>query len=222
MLAVAHRAGNDLDTLLEAARLGADVIEADVHLHRGRLEVRHHKSLGPLPWYWDKWELTPASEHRLVLGQLLDALPARQTVMLDLKGVGQGGVEVARLLHARSPEHPLLVCARWWPSVLPFRDAPWAKVLLSCRGRVELGRLRRRLQAGSAPDGISIHLSLLTPEVVEEIHERVPMILTWPVDDTASLDQASRVGVDGVITKDLDVLRQVVASGGRPSATPTR
>lgn len=212
MLAVAHRAGNDLETLREAALLGADVIEADVHLHRGRLEIRHHKTMGPLPWLWDKWEVTPGSLPRLVLSELMDALPPGTTVMLDLKGVGQAGAEVARLLHARFPEDPLLVCARWWPSVLPFRDAPWAQVLLSARGRMELARLRRRLAAGSAPDGVSLHLSLLTPAVVAEIKEHVPLVLTWPVDDDASLQEAHRVGVDGVITKDLDVVRQVVAA----------
>jgi len=212
VLAVAHRAGNDLETLREAARLGADIIEADVHLHRGRLEVRHQKALGPLPWLWDKWELYPATFPRLLLDELMDALPAGTPVMLDIKGVGRAGAEVARALHARSPDHPLLVCARWWPSVLPFRDVPWAQVLLSARGRTELARLRRRLRTGTAPHGVSVHLSMLTPELVAEIKERVPMVLTWPVDDPASLEEAHRVGVDGVITKDLDILRQVVAA----------
>lgn len=212
MLAIAHRGGNDLDTLREAALLGADVIEADVHLHRARLEVRHQKTIGRLPWLWDKWEIYPAAHPRMMLGELMDALPPGTTVMLDLKGVGRAGAEVARALHARSPDHPLLVCARWWPSVLPFRDAPWAKVLLSARGRVELLRLRRRIQQGTPPDGVSVHLAMLTPAIVAEIKERVPLVFTWPVDDDASLAQAHQVGVDGVITKDLEIVRQVVAS----------
>lgn len=213
MLAIAHRAGNDLDALREAALLGADVIEADVHLHRTRLEIRHQKSLGPLPWLWDKWELYPAGHPRLHLHELMDALPPATTVMLDLKGVGRVGPEVARALHATSPSHPLMVCARWWPSVLPFRDAPWASVLMSARGRTEVLRLRRRLQTGgSPPDGVCIHLSMLTASLVAEITERVPLVLTWPVDDDDSLDQAHAVGVGGVITKDLDVVRQVVAA----------
>jgi glycerophosphoryl diester phosphodiesterase len=199
VLAVAHRAGNHIATLQEAARLGADVIEAGVLRHRGRLEVRHTTS------QWDRSEVQP------LLGALLDALPSHTTVMLDLKGVGRTGLEVARELHARSPDHPLLVCARWWPSVLPFRDTPWAGVLLSARGRSELLRLRRRLQTGTAPDGVSVHLSLLTREVVAELREKVDTVLTWPVDDDDSLDRAHRLGVGGVITKDLDVLRQVVA-----------
>ena len=36
-LLLAHRAGNDLERLRLAESAGADVVEADVHLHRGRL-----------------------------------------------------------------------------------------------------------------------------------------------------------------------------------------
>ena len=45
---VAHRAGNDLALLRRAERVRPRLIEADVHLFRGRLEVRHLKTLGPL------------------------------------------------------------------------------------------------------------------------------------------------------------------------------
>lgn len=210
MLAVAHRGGNDLETLRAATLLGADVIEADVHLSGGRLEVRHEKSLGPLPWRWDRWYLSPIDEEQLLLHHLMDALPPKQTVMLDLKGVGRVGTQVVRHLHERSPQHPIWVCARWWPSVAPFREVPWARVLLSARGRTELGRLRRELRTGIAPHGVSLHLSLLTPDLVREIKETVQTVLTWPVDDEASLDRAEQVGVDGVITKDLEIVHAVV------------
>ena len=44
---VAHRAGNDLDRLRRAQELGLGVVEADLHLYAGRIEVRHLKTLGP-------------------------------------------------------------------------------------------------------------------------------------------------------------------------------
>ena len=209
MLAVAHRAGNDLAVLREAALLGADVIEADVHLHRGRLEVRHLKSMGPLPWLWDRWELRPLATDQLLLDALLEALPNRQTIMLDLKGVGRVGPETLRHLHERSVQHPLMVCARWWPSALAFRDAPWAKVLLSARGRAEIARLRRRLRAGHPPYGVSVHLSMLTPALVREIQGAGSVVLTWPVDDRQALERARHLGVDGAITKDLAIIEEL-------------
>ena len=211
MLAVAHRAGNDLAVLQEAARLGADVVEADVHLHRNRLEVRHEKSMGPLPWLWDRWELSPTSPEQLMLDHLMDALPLGQTVMLDLKGVGRVGARTLAHLHERSVEHPLLVCARWWPSALAFRDAPWAKVLLSARGRTEIARLRRYLRTSPPPYGVSLHLSMLTPPLVDEIQARGTLVLSWPVDDTAALTRAQALGIDGAITKDLEIVKELAA-----------
>ena len=217
MLAVAHRAGNDLSTLRASVRLGADVVEADVHLHAGSLRVRHHKSLGALPFVWDRWEVVPASRHSLALGDLLAALPAGTPAMLDLKGVGGVGVEVAAALRRVRPPDPVLVCARWWPSTAPFLDVEWARVLLSARGRTELARLRRRVRRGVAPYGVSVHRSLLTPPVVAGLHDHVQLVLTWPVEDEAALAHATAVGVDGVITSSSRVLRRVVAAHPPPS-----
>lgn len=210
MLAVAHRAGNDLEVLRQAALLGAHVVEADVHLHRGRLEVRHQKSMGRLPWLWDKWQVYPADLERLLLDELMDALPVGQTVMLDLKGVGKVGPSTLAHLHARSVEHPLWVCARWWPSALAFADAPWAKVLLSARGRTEITRLRRHLRTGPVPFGVSVHLSMLRPDLVDEIQSFGTKVLSWPVDDEASLTRAHALGIDGAITKDLGIVKELV------------
>jgi hypothetical protein len=54
LLAVAHRAGNNLADLRAALAAGVDLVEADVHLYRGALEVRHRKAVGP-NYYWEQW-----------------------------------------------------------------------------------------------------------------------------------------------------------------------
>jgi glycerophosphoryl diester phosphodiesterase len=221
--AVAHRAGNDLGALRRALAHGADVLEADVHSHRGRLEVRHHKALGPLPWRWDRrsrpgsvpllrdaWDLQPASAFPLRLAEVLAAARPDATLMLDLKGVGGVGPAVLRMVHEQVPDAPLLVCARWWPSVDAFRDRPWARPVLSARGRVELARLQRRLARGPVPYGVSVHRSLLDADVVRQLRTRVDLVMTWPVNDEQALEQVLSAGVTGVITDDAEVLRAVV------------
>jgi glycerophosphoryl diester phosphodiesterase len=223
VLAVAHRAGNDLGALRAAVELGADVLEADVHSHRGHLEVRHHKSMGPLPWRWDRkarpgsvpllrdsWELRPAADFPLRLSGVLAAARPGTTLMLDLKGVGGVGPAVLRHLHERAPDTPLMVCARWWPSVDAFRGQPWVLPVLSVRGRTELAMLRRRLSRGRLPHGVSVHRSLLDVDVVRGLRERVGLVMTWPVNDEPALEQVLSVGVTGVITDDTQVLRDVV------------
>jgi hypothetical protein len=202
-----------------AAALGADIVEADVHLRRGRLEIRHEKALGPLPRFYDKGHLYPTVPPPPLLADLMAGLPAGPTLMLDLKGVGQVGARTLQALLASPPATPLLVCSRWWPSALGFAAIPWASVLLSARGHTELARLRRRIRAGGAPDGVSLHLSLLTPRLVEELHRDVPLILSWPVDDLPSLDRAREVGIDGAITKSDEVIKVLVAAGHRDLPT---
>ena len=47
---------------------------------------------------------------------------------------------------------------------------------------------------------------LLTPEAVDALHRSVPHVMTWPVDTAAELADAKRLGVTGIIGKDLGLL----------------
>lgn len=213
LIAVAHRAGNSLAALRAAGELGADVVEADVHSRQRRLEIRHSKSMGPLPWLWDRgpWELTPASVDQLQLPELLDALAPAATIMLDLKGISAVGAHTAELLHERRPERQVIVCSRWWPSVDPFFGLDWALPVLSARNQPELARLRRRVRRGRPPYGVSLHGSLLSAAVVAELRERVDVVMSWGVNDAATLDRVVGLGVTGIISDSEQVLRSIVA-----------
>lgn len=216
VLAIAHRAGNSLAGLHAANELGADVIECDVHHHRGRLEVRHLKTAGPLPFLWDRWELASASAPRLGLDELLTADRHGTLFMLDLKGRSTSAARsVARLLHQGGHHHPVLVCSRYWPSVDALSRLPYVRPILSARNRLELSRLRQRLAGtnssgagvGRAPYGVSVHRSLLDRNVVADLHRHVEIVMTWPVNDPESLESVLEVGVTGVISDEFDVLR---------------
>ena len=212
LLAIAHRAGNSLAGLHEANLLGADVIECDVHAYRGRLEVRHLKTAGPLPFLWDRWELASAAAPRLGLEELLDADRRGTTFMLDLKGRrASTGIAVAELLHDRAPRHDVLVCGRYWPSVDAVAGLGFVRPVLSARNRAELASLRRRLRgsAAPAPYGVSVHVSLLDGEVVAELRDRVEVVMTWPVDDEPTLARVAALGANGVITNEPEILREV-------------
>ncbi len=212
-LAIAHRAGNSLARLGPAVELGVDVIEADVVSHQGRLEVRHLKTMGPLPLLWDKWELRSARRPRLGLADLLLAAEPDVTFMLDLKGRDAGaGSQVARLLHDHAPERPVLVCSRFWPILAPFEAVPWVRTVRSARNRAELAPLLE--PAATRGYGASVHRSLMTPDVVARLHERVDVVMTWPINDDAALEQMLALrstGTIGVISDELHVLRKLLA-----------
>jgi len=222
LLAIAHRAGNSLAGLHAANLAGADVIECDVHAYRGRLEVRHLKTAGPLPFLWDRWELRSSSAPRLGLEELLDAGDRGATFMLDLKGRRVStGRAVAELLREWSQERDLFVCGRYWPSVdRVAAELGFVRSVLSARNRAELAALRRRLSSPTspAPHGVSLHTSLLGTPLTAWLHQRVQVVMTWPVDDAATLDRVLALGATGVITNEADVLRAVRARArGRDS-----
>jgi glycerophosphoryl diester phosphodiesterase len=204
LLHVAHRAGNSLDVLTGALADGADLIEADVHLYRGRLEIRHTKTMGPLPWLWDRWYVVSAREPRLLLAELAAALPRERRLMLDLKGWHPWlGRRVAAAMEAAAPGVPYVVCSRHWRMLDAFDDLDHVDVVHSVRSRAELARLPRRL-AGRRSWGVAVHRELLPRMDVPALLRSVDALLTWPVNTTEALDEVARHGVTGVISDDLD------------------
>ena len=211
VLAIAHRAGNSLAGLRVANELGVDVIECDVHEYRGRLEVRHLKSAGPLPFLWDRWELASASAPRLGLRELLEADRHGTTFMLDLKGRSPSvGRSVAGLLHAFGREHAVLACGRQWRSVDALAELPYVRRVWSARNRAELARLRRRLAIDGSAYGVSVHRSLLDRTTVAELHRHVEVVMTWPVNDLDALDRVLDMGATGVISDENEVLAELI------------
>ena len=210
MLAVAHRRGNSLAGLREALDTGVDLVEADVHAYRGRLEVRHLRTMGGLPWLWDATGLVHRGRHEhLELADLVAALGDDHRLMIDLKGVHPRlAPSVARLLREATPDRGLTVCTKsWW--MLDAFDVPVRRVL-SAATRRGVSRLRARV-ARAPVHGVSVRLSLLTPAVVEELHRGTDLVMAWPVDTPEALDRARSVGVDAVISRDLNLLRGVLA-----------
>ena len=207
---VAHRAGNDLALLRRAEELRPRLIEADVHLHRGRLEVRHLKTLGPL--LWDRWYLASPRTPRLELAALLDHVGPGTALMLDLKGRDPGlSRRVAAELADRPPAGPVTVCSRSWRLLEPFLDDPDVRAVHSVGSRRQLRALRRRF-GGRRLSGISIHQRLLDPTTVADLRARAEMILTWPVMTAEEARRLGAWGVDGVITERFEALAPELAT----------
>jgi glycerophosphoryl diester phosphodiesterase len=220
LLAVAHRAGNNLTDLRAALAAGVDLVEADVHLYRNALEVRHRKAVGP-HFYWELWTELKRRRDLLVpqLHEVLAVAAGDPRLMLDLKGPSLAvAPQVAAEVRAHAPGVPLAVCTKQWKMLDSFAADPNVGRVLSASDPLQLARLRARLRRHRA-HGVSIRLSLLTAAVVAELRRATDLILAWPVDTEAALDQARRIGVTGVISKNLPMLSRLVAHRtGRPVA----
>jgi glycerophosphoryl diester phosphodiesterase len=177
------------------------LIEADVHLFRGRIEVRHLKTLGPVPVLWDRWKLANPFRPRLVLAELLDAAGSQTELVLDLKGREPGlATAVLDMLRPRlDTGAAVTICARSWPLLEQFAGLESVRRVHSVGSGRQLRRLRRQA-AGSRIDGISIHERLLDSRTVRELGEFAELVLTWPVNTRERARELIACGVDGLIS----------------------
>jgi glycerophosphoryl diester phosphodiesterase len=217
---VAHRAGNELARLRRAEALGVALVEADVHLHAGRLEVRHLKTLGPLPILWDRWTVVSARTPRLPLEALLAAAAPGTELMLDVKGHDRRLCSrlAAALPGQRAGAGPwrLTVCSQAWELLEPLAERlPDARIVHSIGSRRQLTALRRRF-AGRRLKGVSIHRKLLDRSVVADLRARADIVMTWPVETPAEARALAAWGVDGVITQSFESIAP--ALGARVAA----
>lgn len=219
LLAIAHRAGNGIGTFHEALDAGVDLVELDVHHTRRALEVRHLKTLGP-HLLWDRWELIRRRDVDLPsLAVLLGGLGGHARLMIDLKGIHRGlAPAVASLLRQTVPGLPVVVCTRHWWMLEAFAPDPHVRLVLSVGSLRQLRRMRALLRArpvnwpGRRPAfAVCVRRPLLTPAVVAELRRGAGRVVTWPVDTSAELADARRLGVSGVISKNLTLLRELVA-----------
>jgi glycerophosphoryl diester phosphodiesterase len=194
---VAHRAGNDLALLRRAEELGVELVEADVRLWRGRAEVRHLKTLGPIPVLWDKWYLASPLAPRLQLADLLAGAAPETHLLLDLKGRDP---RLAKLVLAALPAgRRVTVCARSPRLLEPFAGNPDVRRFRSVGSRRQLRRLLRRQER---LDGVSVHERLLDQGVVTALREVAATVLSWPVNSAARAAELAALGVQGLISDD--------------------
>ncbi|HEY8490145.1 MAG TPA: glycerophosphodiester phosphodiesterase [Dehalococcoidia bacterium] len=202
---IAHRAANHPAALREALAAGVDLVEGDLWLYGGRLEVRHLKTLGPVPVLWDRWRLVLRRSWRLELLEILAAMRPEACLLLDLKGTDRRlPAALAEALAAYSGS--VAVCSRNWALLEPFRRREGMTVLYSAGNGRELRRLPDRL-AGPGGPGVSVHRRLLTPDVVRALRERASAVVTWPVSTYAQARRLTAWGVDGLISDNLALLR---------------
>jgi glycerophosphoryl diester phosphodiesterase len=196
---VAHRAGNSLTRLQDAERLGVALIEADIRLWRGRLEVRHLKTVGPLPILWDKWRLANPFAPRLELRELLIHARRETQLLLDLKGRNR---RLAELVRDALPGGRLVtVCARSRALLEPFADLEHVRLFQSVGSRRQLRTLLRTAD-GVALDGVSIHERLLDERVIEALRGRCATVMSWPVNSLERAGELARLGIHGLISDD--------------------
>ncbi len=207
-LVVAHRAGNTVAGVGPAVAAGADLVEIDVHLWRGRLEVRHPRRFGP--FLWDRAGVGLAPPRPLLLEDVLEALPAGARPMLDLKQGDDPALARAALAACRARgTGPVTIASRRWSLVDAVAGEDDVEPVHSAAGGRELARLLAR-RGASRPRTVCARRDLLSEGAVERILEVAGALLTWPVDDVGDASALAGWGVGGLICDDLRVVQDLV------------
>ncbi|RIK45344.1 MAG: hypothetical protein DCC58_06670 [Chloroflexi bacterium] len=204
---IAHRFANDLAHLRQAVEAGADLIEADVWLHRGNLEVRHSKTLGPVPLRWDRWYVERSSRPVLQFTTLLDALDADVELLIDLKGRSPDlATALVTTLRQRRPGHPIILSSQNWELLEHFRRYDGTQLVHSIGYPWQLRAAWKRLRP-ETHDAVSIQYRLLNADVVAALKQRVETVITWPINDAARFEHVRAWGVDGITSDSPELLR---------------
>jgi glycerophosphoryl diester phosphodiesterase len=208
-LVIAHRSGNELHLALQAHEAGADLIETDIWRYRNRLELRHVKTMGPLPILWDRWELHPGWGHRFQLNDLLRDLPIEARLFLDLKGVDPRlPTQAIEYIREHQPERQIILCGRTWAQLDLVEHHEDVSVFFSVGSDEELANVWSRLDRMEQP-AVSIHKRYLTEANVKRFKEKHVTIVTWPVNTFAEGKHLHGLGVDGFTTDNPEMVKWI-------------
>jgi hypothetical protein len=213
-LAVAHKGGNHLSALGAAEAIGADIVEADIWLHRGRLELRHGSTLGRVPLLVDDWRLRAGWLPRLELEALLAAADPDTAFMFDLKGSAPGLPQALMgAMRTLAPGRPYAVCGQNWDLLDPFLHEPTARVVHSIGNLRMLNDVRARVRDIADP-AVSVDFRMLTAERVAYLREFISLVIGWIINLPEHVRLALQWGVNGITSDNLDVLRELRAARG--------
>lgn len=209
-LAIAHRWGNSVRTALAAIEAGFDMIETDLWPFHGRLEIRHAKSIGPLPIYWEKWYIESIGNRQLQLADLIQALPPAAPLFIDFKGtlpwLGERAVEaIEQVQQGRQ----VIVCGRAWSQLDPIETLPNVHTFYSVGNEAELALVWEKLEAQQHP-AISIQHDLLDDDTLGRLNDLGTTIVAWTVNDPAVAARLFRGGVDGFTSDNVELLQHIV------------
>lgn len=208
-LAVAHRAGNDLEMARDAIAYGADMLETDVWPRLGHLEIRHLKTIGPIPIYWEKWYIDSFGGRQMRLAELVRALPPEARLFLDLKGLHPGlGNRVVDAIAKIQGDREIILCGRNWRQLDTVAHRPNVSVFYSVGDERQLADVWAKVEQQAHP-AVSIHHRLLTRETISRFRELGTTILAWTVNDPAVARTLFEMGVDGFTSDNRDMLTAI-------------
>lgn len=239
--ALAHRGGlspgvpaaleNSLRAFLGAWRLGFTHLETDVHLTADGVLVAFHDDvldrttdargrLADLPWDAVREARIGGSEPIPTLDELLAALPEAR-FNIDLKAPGTAG-PLARVLDRHAAHDRVCVASFTEAHLRAFRRLSRGRVATSASPpevaafawAAPLRPLWPRTPAALQVPVRAGRLAVVTPSLVRAAHRWGLAVHVWTINERAEMERLIDLGVDGLVSDELDILKSVLVERG--------
>lgn len=212
---IAHGGGNTAVRVHDYLHHGADYLEVDLWMHRGRFEARHERRLRWVPLLFEKWYLKRIPNPNFGLDELLAETAGHGAgIFLDLKNGGaQGAALLRRVLNATRHPERVVASSQQWRTLRAIREIlPDVDAFYSIDVRAKLELFLSIVDRDTRPRGVSCRHSLLTRRTVEDLHARGLLVVAWTVDDMDRARELVSWGVDGLTTHNVaEMCREFVA-----------
>ena len=200
VLGVAHNAGNNPGTTATALRDGAGVIEIDVLSARGQLVAGR-----PQPWRWLAERLFQGP----TLTEAWNQAAAAKVTKLDLMQTDRKFLgELVTFLSSRSSSRRVMISSRD-PAALLYlhRRLPDVTLLFSVAFPDAVHQLQSDHALQDAIGGASVFQGLVDANLVTWMHQHKLIVVAWTVNEGQRFNELVRLGVDGITTANLAILR---------------
>jgi Glycerophosphoryl diester phosphodiesterase family len=202
VVGIAHNAGNNLSTSEKAQRYDADVIEIDVISARGRLRAGREQPT----WPW----LARTLFRGPTLAQAWDAV-GNGAIKLDLKHDGQTFLEQVVSFVATREKTRRVYISTPDADALRYLHAhlPHVLLLFTVANPDALTELRTDISLQRSAVGVSVFQGLVNAQLIQWLHARSLLAFAWTITDGQQLNSLVRLGVDGITTPNLAILRDL-------------
>ena len=181
-------------------------MEIDVISARGQLVAGRDQ-----PWGWLARQLFRGP----TLVEAWDGATAAEIIKLDLMQTDRGFLDdLVAFLAPRAGSRRVMISSRDSGTLLYLHGRlPDVTMLFSVAGPDAVHQLQSDPALQKAIGGVSVFQGLVDRNLVTWVHAHKLVILAWTVKDSERFNQLVRLGVDGITTDNLAILRAL----GRPT-----
>jgi hypothetical protein len=214
LLIVGHR-GNTWRIIKWYLRVGTPVIEVDARYINGDFYALHGPSsikrasipgkimalIDYLFFYRDPI-LKPVR-----LRDILHVLNGKADVMIDVKQIGYEEKLVDTIKNTGFRGR-IYITSELHPVLKRFKELDRGFITIASINILAVDMARIAMDADA--DMVSIHLSLINKDLIEEFHRNNIGVLVWTVNDVRTASRLYRMNVDGIVTDRPDLMIRLI------------